>query len=71
MAKQIEAQLGAIDYASSWMVGDKEKDVQFGDNIGVSTALIKSRHWDLGAPSTEPDLIVSSLEDFAEQIGRG
>lgn len=68
MAKQIEEQIGEINYAASWSVGDREKDIQFGTNIGVATALLKSRHWNPANLSVTPDLVVSSLWDFAVQI---
>ena len=69
MAKDIEQQLGQIDYSNSWMVGDKEKDVGFGYNIGAQTALIKSKYWqDETELEFKPDLIVDSLFEFAQKI---
>lgn len=68
MAKQIEAQIGAIDYANSWTIGDKELDVLFGKNTGTKTALLRSRYWEEGKLSQQPDVIVDSLLDAANKI---
>lgn len=69
MARQIEAKVGPINYAASWMVGDKTKDVGFGQGVGVKTALIKSRYWTEADLSEQPpDMIVDSLADFAQKI---
>lgn len=68
MAKQIEAKIGDIDYANSWIVGDKEADLLFGRNAGTRTALIRSKYWEEGAVSAQPDLIVDSLKEAANEI---
>ncbi|HLD25470.1 MAG TPA: D-glycero-beta-D-manno-heptose 1,7-bisphosphate 7-phosphatase [Candidatus Andersenbacteria bacterium] len=68
MGKQIEQQLGEIDYVHSWMIGDKERDVTFGQAIGAQTALITSGYWQPEMLTVPPDLIVASLEDFAAQV---
>lgn len=68
MASHIARQIGAIDYGSSWMIGDRIVDLQFGFNIGVQTALINSGKWQESELATQPDLIVDSLYDFAQQI---
>lgn len=69
MAKQIEAKIGPIDYASSWTVGDKDKDVGFGKGVGTKTALIRSEYWTEAALGEQkPDLIVDSLAEFAQKI---
>lgn len=68
MAKQIERQLGAIDYQVSWTVGDKEVDVGFGKNAGTKTALIRSGYWRPAVLKQQPDMIVDSLFDFAGQL---
>lgn len=70
MAKQLEEQLGPIDYAHSWTIGDKEADVGFGKNAGTKTALMRSRYWEEDQMRKwQPDLIVDSLLEFAQQIG--
>lgn len=68
MATQVEEIIGPIDYTNSWMVGDKEKDAQFGKNIGANTALIRSRHWQEDKLATKPDIIVDSLSEAADRI---
>ncbi len=68
MAKKVEAEIGAINYGQSWMIGDREKDVLFGHNIGTKTALIKSRYWQESSLNVTPDLIVDSLDSFAQKI---
>lgn len=68
MAMQIEAKIGEIDYANSWIVGDKEADLLFGKNAGTKTALIRSKYWEEGKLTQQPDMIVSSLREAAEKI---
>ncbi len=69
MAKRIEHQLGqSIDYPSSWMIGDKLSDVEFGTRLGMRTALIRSRYWDTAHLVLEPDLTVDSLHEAAVQL---
>ena len=76
MAKQIEAKIGEIDYANSWTVGDKEADLLFGKTAGTKTALIRSKYWEEGKLTVQPDMVVDSLEQAAvsitsSQLGRG
>ena len=68
MAKQIEAKIGDIDYANSWIVGDKEADLLFGKTAGTHTAIIRSRYWEEGKLSVKPDIIVDSLKQAADKI---
>ena len=68
MAKHIEEQVGAIDYPNSWTVGDKEADVGFGQANGTKTAIIRSKYWQDGELTTEPDLVVDSLKEAARRI---
>ena len=37
LADSIEKQLGPIDYASSWVVGDKESDIGFGKLMSATS----------------------------------
>ncbi|MBI3251483.1 MAG: HAD family hydrolase [Candidatus Andersenbacteria bacterium] len=68
MAKQIEAAIGPIDYAASWIIGDKEADVGFGKNAGTHTALLESDYWQADTLKDKPDLIAPSLFDAAQMI---
>jgi D-glycero-D-manno-heptose 1,7-bisphosphate phosphatase len=72
MIKQVEAQIGPIDYANSWTIGDKMKDVELGFNASTRTVLIRSRYWsdnDLMGLKKKPDLVVGSLYEAAKKIG--
>lgn len=69
MADQIEQEIGSIDFANSWTIGDKMADVQFGHAKGMRTALLRSKYWNqAGTLVPAPDLIVNSLQDAAQQI---
>lgn len=69
MAQQIENQIGAIDYAASWIIGDKIADIQFGQAKGMKTALMRSKYWtEAEVAFAKPDLIVDSLLDAAQHI---
>ncbi len=68
MAKQIEVKIGEIDYANSWIVGDKDADLMFGKNAGTHTAIIRSQYWTEESLSAKPDLIVNSLKEAADSI---
>ena len=69
MATQIEAALGEpIDYPESWMIGDKITDVQFGQALGTSTALIRSRYWNPTGLDVSPVLLADSLDEAARAI---
>lgn len=69
LAKAVEATIGPVDYASSWTIGDKISDIEFGKNIGTRTALIRSRYWKTGDITVSPDITVDSLWEFAQSIG--
>jgi len=68
MAKQIEANIGPIDYAASWIIGDKEADVGFGKNVGTHTALLKSDYWQADTLKDKPDFMAASLFEAAKEI---
>lgn len=68
MAKHIEEQIGAIDYAASWTIGDKLADLQFGQNIGTRTVLLRSNYWREAELTSHPDFIVDSLWEAAQKI---
>lgn len=77
MLDEIVAELG-LERAVSWMVGDSAAaDVAAGHAAGLKTALLlPSERCDLcplrgGLPiQSAPNLLITSLVDFAEQIGR-
>lgn len=69
MAHQIADQLStAIDYQSSWTIGDKPLDISFGLALGTNTALIRSRYWAEDELAETPTLIVDSFHDAVVQI---
>lgn len=68
MARHIEEQIGAIDYARSWTIGDKIADLGFGIHTGTKTALIRSRYWHDSDLTHSPDLITDSLYKAAQYI---
>lgn len=68
MAKHIEEQIGAIDYAASWTIGDREADLGFGVNNGTHTALIRSKYWQEDKLTQAPDMIVDSLWEAANKV---
>lgn len=59
-----------IDYEKSWVIGDKDSDVQAGKNIGSRTILVKTGYAGLerAALTTKPDFIVNNLYEAAEII---
>lgn len=67
LAKQIEAVLGPIDYTSSWSIGDKPTDHEFGVALGTKTALIRGEYWS-ATPTPPPTLVVNSLLEAAQKI---
>jgi D-glycero-D-manno-heptose 1,7-bisphosphate phosphatase len=68
MTKQIEEQIGAIDYGNSWTIGDKEADVGFGKNAGTKTVLLASKYWKKEELKLQPDFFAESLLEAAEHI---
>ena len=67
MAKQAETFLGEIDYANSWSIGDKPTDIEFGQKLGMKTALLRSHYWTT-PPEPKPDFIVNTLFEAAQKI---
>jgi D-glycero-D-manno-heptose 1,7-bisphosphate phosphatase len=45
LARQAASLLGEINYAQSWVIGDKPSDVAFGVALGARTVLLRSRYW--------------------------
>jgi D-glycero-D-manno-heptose 1,7-bisphosphate phosphatase len=59
-----------IDFAGSWMIGDKSSDIQAGKNIGARTILVGTGYGgnEPGADSVQPDYIVDDLFQAVEII---
>jgi len=70
MRDNIAGQLGEIDYANSWMIGDKLDDVGMGKNMGTKTALVRSRYWEDSdlSDKNRPDQVVDSLFELSEKV---
>ena len=69
MADQVAESLGAaIDYAGSWMIGDKVTDIEFGFRLGARTALLTSRYWTPSDLVRPPDVLADSLWEAARKI---
>jgi len=56
-----------IDLAASFMVGDRWRDVEAGQNAGCQTILIDGEY-DEKAPAQPPDVKVRSLEEAVNWI---
>lgn len=65
---QAQAEMGPVDTSRSWVIGDKESDVEFGKRAGLKSALIRSRYWEPGSLRIVPDLVVDSLREFSFKI---
>lgn len=68
MVDGLAEKIGRIDYGNSWMIGDKIADMEFGRNINVKTALIRSRYWKEDELESKPDIIIGSLLEASENI---
>ncbi len=68
MTKHIEDIIGEIDYANSWVIGDKVSDIEFGRRAGTKSVLIRSKYWKEDELEHVPDFIVESLLEAADKI---
>jgi D-glycero-D-manno-heptose 1,7-bisphosphate phosphatase len=57
-----------IDFDNSWMVGDRDTDIQCGQRAGVRTILIRDEHSGKYQGKSEPELIADNLKAAAEMI---
>jgi D-glycero-D-manno-heptose 1,7-bisphosphate phosphatase len=60
----------AIDIPNSWMIGDKQSDVELGFNAGVATALVMTGYGEAELARLErmPDLVAADLLVAARDI---
>jgi D-glycero-D-manno-heptose 1,7-bisphosphate phosphatase len=60
----------AIDVPNSWVIGDKQSDVELGFNAGIATALVMTGYGETELPKLErmPDLVAADLLTAARDI---
>lgn len=60
----------AIDLANSWMIGDKQIDIETGFNAGLRTALVKTGYGarQIAQLTCRPDIIAENLAEAADAI---
>ena len=69
MTQQIEEQLGeTIDYPASWTIGDKPSDIEFGQQLGTRTALLRSRYWKPSTLAVQPDHLADTLLEAVQRV---
>lgn len=59
-----------VDLASSWMVGDRDTDIEAGRRAGVRTALINYEHSNVKRGAVEPDLVCADLAELVRNANR-
>lgn len=64
MAHKAREIFQSVDFVKSVMIGDTNGDIAFGNNLGMKTVLVRSEENVVEIP----DLIVSSLFDFINNI---
>lgn len=58
-----------IDLKKSWMIGDKTRDIKFGENAGLKTILVKTGYAGRDKKyDAKPDYIVENLREAAKII---
>ena len=60
----------AIDIPNSWVIGDKQSDIELGFNAGIATALVMTGYGETELPRLErmPDLVAADLLTAARDI---
>jgi D-glycero-D-manno-heptose 1,7-bisphosphate phosphatase len=68
MALQAQADFPNLNFADCWMVGDSASDIQFGQRLGMQTALIEGKAEENTLLATlQPTLRCRSLTEFVEK----
>lgn len=73
MALQAQSDFPEIDFEKSVMVGDSDSDIEFGKRLGMKSVWIDHREVSEKKRlqiSKQADLTLSSLAEFAENIGQ-
>lgn len=68
--KEAKAKYG-LDMANSWMIGDRDADIQCGQSLGTKTIMIKQKNPDGKTGQSKPDYIVNNLKEAVEIIKAG
>lgn len=59
-----------IDLSRSWMIGDKEIDIEAGHRAGCRSALVRTGYGSSGGP-TQADLVAADLAEAVDRILSG
>ena len=57
-----------VDLRRSWMIGDRESDIEAGKRAGCKTILIRSSPLNDTSEGIEPDLVAKSLAEAVEKL---
>lgn len=57
-----------IDLENSWMIGDRDSDIECGNAAGTRTILVEEPHSSESRGSSNPDFIAENLKDIVETI---
>ena len=60
----------SLDLSSSWMIGDRDSDIDCGQLAGTKTIMIKQIHLADKAGESKPDYMVNNLQEAVEIIKR-
>jgi len=64
----VAAEKYGIDLGSSWMVGDRDTDIECGKNAGTRTILIETPESSKNRGLCRPDYRTANLKDAVQRI---
>ena len=71
MALEAKANFADIEFGNSLMVGDSESDIQFGNQLGMKTLLVKTKKGEaqkMADNDTEANFEIDTLLDFIRHL---
>ncbi len=69
MAIRAKTEFPEIDFKNSFMVGDRDSDIEFGNRLNMKTVRITSSdHWENEVEKNKPNLYFSTLLEFAKFV---
>ena len=71
MALEAKANFADIEFGNSLMVGDSESDIQFGNQLGMKTLLVKTKKGEaqkMADNGTEANFEIDTLLDFIRHL---